>query len=96
MESALVRLQPPGQQAVLGVRDPKDFLRFVGACFRQKRKTLRNNLLAFCGPEQAQAALADAGLDARARAEELGLDGFVRLYRDLSQAGHSVVGSPPL
>lgn len=80
VESALVRLLPPGKQAALGVGDPKDFLRFVGACFRQKRKTLRNNLRALYGPELVQVALADAGLDARARAEELPLEAFVRLY----------------
>lgn len=96
VESALVRLLPPGKQAALGVGDPKDFLRFVGACFRQKRKTLRNNLRALYQPEAVQAALADAGLEARARAEELSLEEFLRLFRTLSRAGRSVVGSPPL
>lgn len=96
VESALVRLQPPGKQAALSVRDPQDFLRFVAACFRQKRKTLCNNLRALYQLEQVQAALADAGLDARARAEELSLEEFARLHRALFGAGRSVVGSQPL
>lgn len=41
VESAVVRLTPRRHPAV---RNVAAFLRFAGQCFRQKRKTLRNNL----------------------------------------------------
>ena len=83
VESALVWLAPPGARAALGVEDAGAFLRFVGACFRQKRKTLLNNLRGLHGAERVAAALATAGFGsrARARAEELSLDQFARLFR---------------
>lgn len=93
VESALVHLTPPGKQPLLGVAEPESFLRFVQVCFHQKRKTLRNNLRGLYEPGRVQEALAELGLDARARAEELELEEFARLYRILSGAGHSVVGS---
>jgi len=42
VDSAVVLLEPHGRD--LGIADRQAFLRFVGQCFRQKRKTLRNNL----------------------------------------------------
>jgi 16S rRNA (adenine1518-N6/adenine1519-N6)-dimethyltransferase len=73
VESALVRLVPPGVRPRLAVRDEQDFLRFLEACFRHKRKTLVNNLRATIGAPAVEAALATLGLGTYARAEELGL-----------------------
>lgn len=87
VDSALVRLAPPGQGEALGVSAPEDFLRFVSACFRQKRKTLRNNLRALVPPAQMEDALTLAGLAPRARAEELSLEEFARLFHILGRAG---------
>jgi len=81
VESALVWLAPPGARAALGVEDAGAFLRFAGACFRQKRKTLLNNLRGLHGAERVAAVLAAAGFDVRARAEELSLADFARLFR---------------
>ncbi len=72
VESAVVRLLPRD------AADGEDFLRFVGACFRQKRKTLRNNLGALYGRERL-----DAVPEANVRAEQLSLDQFLDLYRRL-------------
>jgi 16S rRNA (adenine1518-N6/adenine1519-N6)-dimethyltransferase len=41
VDSAVIRLTPRKE---LAVEDPEAFLRFVSACFRQKRKMLRNNV----------------------------------------------------
>jgi 16S rRNA (adenine1518-N6/adenine1519-N6)-dimethyltransferase len=51
----------------------------VRAAFGQRRKTLRNALGAAWGRPAAEAALAAAGIDPGARAEELGVADFLRL-----------------
>ena len=81
VDSALVRLAPPGAQARLEV-EPEGFLRFVQSCFRQKRRTLRANLRARYGA-RVEAALAALKLQPRARAEELSLDQFAVLHHAL-------------
>ena len=59
---------------------PRDALGAVtAAAFGQRRKTLRNSLKPLFG--DAEAALAAAGLDAGARAGEVGLEGFCALAR---------------
>jgi 16S rRNA (adenine1518-N6/adenine1519-N6)-dimethyltransferase len=58
------------------------FLRFVRQCFAQKRKTLANNLRATgVSPATVAAALAEAAIDARARAEELPVESIAALWR---------------
>ncbi len=91
VESALVRLQPPGRQAGLRMEDPAAFLRFVGACFRQKRKTLLNNLRSLYPAGKVQAALAAANLHSRSRAEEQPLETLAQLFRLLGRPTGSVV-----
>lgn len=51
------------------------FLRFAGRCFRQKRRTLRNNLAGTYGKDAM-----DGGPEAGKRAEELVLEQFAQLY----------------
>jgi 16S rRNA (adenine1518-N6/adenine1519-N6)-dimethyltransferase len=70
VDSAVVRLQP---RAAPAVPDPVRFLRFVSACFRQKRKTLRNNLAPRWPRIQARP-------EASLRAEQLGLADLARLF----------------
>ena len=74
VDSAVVRLTPreaPGED----VRD--SFLGFARACFRHKRKTLRNNL----GPVYGRTVdeLAEASL----RAEQLSLEQLLGIYQRL-------------
>jgi 16S rRNA (adenine1518-N6/adenine1519-N6)-dimethyltransferase len=73
VDSAILRLIPraPAEQPV----DPAPLLAFLGLCFRQKRKTLRNNLAPFFGHEAVD-SLPEASL----RAEQLTLAQFRRLY----------------
>ena len=76
VDSAVVRFtphQPPPE-------DIDKFLAFASACFRQKRKMLRNNLLGLY-PRDRINALAEAG----ARAEQLPISDLFRIYRELSQ-----------
>ena len=82
--SALVRMRLPGERASLRVGDEARFLEFVKACFAQKRKTLLNNLRALPGGARGEAALRAAGLRGDARAEQLTLGQFARLFGGFS------------
>jgi 16S rRNA (adenine1518-N6/adenine1519-N6)-dimethyltransferase len=80
VHSTLLHMTIPGERAALNVSDEKQFLEFIGTCFGQKRKTLRNNLLEGVPDEQIRAALADCGLRPDARAEQLSLAQFAKLF----------------
>jgi 16S rRNA (adenine1518-N6/adenine1519-N6)-dimethyltransferase len=79
VESAFVglELQPPP----LPESEMPDFIALVRLAFAQRRKTLRNSLAAGWGRERAEAVLGEAGIPARARAEELGLEEFLKMHR---------------
>ncbi len=83
VNSALVRMTMPGERAALKVSDEKQFLEFIGACFGQKRKTLRNNLRAVMPDERFHAVLTDCGLRSDARAEQLSLAQFAALFAQI-------------
>ena len=78
VDSTVVRLDPHPRSDELGIGDPQRFRRFLAACFRHKRKTIRNNLAAVYGKDAA-GALPEASL----RAEQLGLEQFAEMYRRL-------------
>jgi 16S rRNA (adenine1518-N6/adenine1519-N6)-dimethyltransferase len=63
------------------VADEAAFIRVVRAAFGQRRKTLGNALRGggLGGPERLAAALVEAGIDGRRRAETLSLEEFGRL-----------------
>lgn len=71
VESAAVRLTPRRPP----LDDAHGFLEFAGRCFRQKRKTLRNNLLPFYGRQ------VEAWPEARLRAEQVPLAQLIEMYR---------------
>lgn len=96
VDSALVRLSLPGAEASLRIADAQQFLRFLSACFRLKRKTLRNNLRAALPGARLEAALAEAGLALHARAEELSLESLARLFTAVQRAGASFGGTKAL
>jgi 16S rRNA (adenine1518-N6/adenine1519-N6)-dimethyltransferase len=83
VESALVRMMPPGQKASLGIENEGRFLQFAAACFAHKRKTLVNNLKARYGADAVRESLASLGLGDRSRAEELEVAEIAGLFRTL-------------
>ncbi len=78
VDSAVISLTPRRREGE-APPDPTPLLAFVGLCFRQKRKTLRNNLTSIFGKETI-----DALPEANMRAEQLTLDQFRDLYRRLT------------
>jgi 16S rRNA (adenine1518-N6/adenine1519-N6)-dimethyltransferase len=61
----------------------EEFLEFVKLCFSKKRKTLVNNLRELAEPEQVREALGGVGLRPDARAEQISILNFAKLYAAL-------------
>jgi 16S rRNA (adenine1518-N6/adenine1519-N6)-dimethyltransferase len=84
--SAIVRLTPRAKP-LIEVADEERFFALVGASFAQRRKTIANNLKAAAPAlkpaRPAGAALDEAGIDPRRRAETLSVAEFGALYRAL-------------
>lgn len=74
VESAVIRLTARPAP----VEDVESFLAFVSACFRQKRKTLRNNLAGVYPAE-----VYEGRPEISRRAEQLSLEEFLELHRSL-------------
>ncbi len=89
--SALVRLKihPQTSQPHFGISDADAFLQFVQRCFAQKRKTLLNNLKAAGAGSGAPELLRRSRIRTGARAEELSLEQFAGLFRNLP--AHSIL-----
>ena len=75
VDSAVIRLTPQVRTDAVA---PEKFLKFVSACFRQKRKTLRNNLTGLYSRE-VLAVLPEADK----RAEALTIGEFIRFHQEL-------------
>lgn len=80
VESALIALRIPGERAHLSLSDEPAFLRFLKVCFAQKRKTIKNNLRSAWPADVVDSALRQACISPGARAEELTLTEFARLF----------------
>lgn len=80
VESTLIRLRPRDRAKELNIWNAATFLVFVGLCFRQKRKTLRNNLAGIYGRE-----MLDTWPEAGKRAEQLTIEQIAELYRRVAK-----------
>ncbi|MBF0484996.1 MAG: ribosomal RNA small subunit methyltransferase A [Candidatus Omnitrophica bacterium] len=69
-----LRLEPPEE-----VKDETFFLKVIRQAFLQRRKSLVNSLGALASKDKLFLALSAAGVDPKARAEELGLAQFARI-----------------
>lgn len=77
VESAAVLLSPRPEGS-WGIDDRAGFLEFAGRAFKHKRKTIRNNLAPFYGVE------VERWPEARLRAEQLGIEGLIEMYRRIA------------
>jgi 16S rRNA (adenine1518-N6/adenine1519-N6)-dimethyltransferase len=90
--SALIALRAPGECAKLEVGDERAFLQFLKVCFAQKRKTLRNNLLAVTEAGRVEAILRECGIPPAARAEQITLEQFARIFAAIRRTQSSKTG----
>lgn len=74
VDSSVVLLEAVSRDMGIGDRDA--FLRFLSHCFRQKRKTLRNNLAGVYGKESI-----DTWPEASLRAEQVTMEGFAEMFK---------------
>lgn len=81
--SALVTFDMAGTLPAAGQR--REFLEFVKRSFAQKRKKLTNNLNVAYAPASVREALVRLGLNQNARAEELAVDDFAKLFEALTR-----------
>ncbi len=77
--SALVRFTIEPRWVAWGISDREAFLEFAQLCFRQKRKTLRNNLQGKFDRERL-----GERPETQMRAEQLGAEGLARLWLSLA------------
>jgi 16S rRNA (adenine1518-N6/adenine1519-N6)-dimethyltransferase len=84
VQSALVEMKLPGEGSRLPIANAPEFFDFLQACFAQKRKTLRNNLLGRWTDAEIQKALSDASVRHDARAEQLTLEQFAQIFGGIS------------
>ena len=85
VESVLVRLAPRPPAAAV---EPGPLFRVIDVAFAERRKTMRNALRRLGLPTAlADEILARAGIPARARPEEVGLEGFARITEELLARG---------
>jgi 16S rRNA (adenine1518-N6/adenine1519-N6)-dimethyltransferase len=75
VDSTVIAYELRPRSAELGVADDAAFLGFVRQCFRQKRKTIRNNL---AGTRAAEAI--SGRPEASMRAEQLSVEQFAELW----------------
>lgn len=88
VDSAVLRIATL-RDGPLSSRDGEFFDAVVRAAFGQRRKTVENALSAKFGRELARSAVADAGIGAGRRAEQLDLNAFLALTDALARAGAS-------
>lgn len=86
VDSALVTLRLPGENANLALDDGIAFLEFVKTCFAQKRKTLANNLRGLAEPARVRSLLEHLRLRTDARAEQLSAAELAGVYHAISSA----------
>ncbi|MFQ5927184.1 MAG: 16S rRNA (adenine(1518)-N(6)/adenine(1519)-N(6))-dimethyltransferase RsmA, partial [Terriglobia bacterium] len=84
VNSALLHLKPPGVGSEVARAEAEAFIRFLRLCFRQKRKTLVNNLRGVYPREAVRAAMTASGHTVQMRAEALSVGELLELYRQLA------------
>lgn len=78
VESAIVRLTPR-TELLIDFNEHDAFADLVRQAFSQRRKTIKNTLKGICDTDQLDAA----GIDPGKRPQELAIDDYIRLFRQI-------------
>jgi 16S rRNA (adenine1518-N6/adenine1519-N6)-dimethyltransferase len=83
VDSAVIRFTPKVKR---NIENQEEFFALIKACFKQRRKTLTNNLSEYVKDrDKAVELLNQSFIDPARRAETCDLDDFVRLYEVLNE-----------
>lgn len=75
VDSAVIKLKP----IIRNFFDVNGLMDFIDDCFKQKRKTLKNNIGMY-GWDKIETFLNNIGFSSNVRAEQLSIDQFIELY----------------
>ncbi len=84
VDSAIIKLKTKDRLPNI---NQEDFFNFVKIGFKSKRKMLKNNLMGYnyLGVEKIEEILGQVGLDRKARAQNLSLDDWLKLFGVLQE-----------
>ena len=82
VDSAVIVFEP---KAKLNVKDEKDFFDFVKLSFKQRRKTLYNNLKERYTKEKIEGMFSTLGIKDTIRAQEIDLETFIKMYEVINE-----------
>jgi 16S rRNA (adenine1518-N6/adenine1519-N6)-dimethyltransferase len=83
VDSAVIRFTPKVRRKI---ENQEQFFALIKACFKQRRKTLTNNLSEYIKDRnKAVEFLNQSFIDPSRRAETCDLDDFIRLYEVLNE-----------
>ena len=82
VDSAVIVFEPKEK---LSVKDEKDFFDFVKLSFKQRRKTLYNNLKERYTKEKIEAMFSTLGIKDTIRAQEIDLETFIKMYEVINE-----------
>ena len=82
VDSAVIVFEP---KAKLNVKDEKDFFDFVKLSFKQRRKTLYNNLKERYTKEKIEGMFSTLGIKDTIRAQEIDLETFIKMYEVIDE-----------
>ncbi len=83
VQSAFVDFIFPGKEEIHDIKEREDFFRFLQVCFREKRKTLVNNLLPIADRKILINLLMKLNIDPHIRAEKLSFQKFFLIFKIL-------------
>ena len=82
VDSAVIVFEP---KAKLNVKDEKDFFDFVKLSFKQRRKTLYNNLKERYTKEKIEGMFSTLGIKDTIRAQEIDFETFIKMYEVINE-----------
>lgn len=88
VDSTIIQFQ---RKEPIHLQDKNDFFEFVKICFKQRRKTLYNNIrVLYDNNIKVLQILNNCGFNEKTRAQELSIDQFIKLYKEYRYERESI------